>query len=298
MKVLVTGAGGFLGEYLTKLLLTNGHEVLGLVHSPNKDIKPEIKYIKFDITSENHYKKLKNHCFDTVIHNAAYVDFNDTLESFDHFINVNVRGTLNILDFCIENGVSNIIYSSSVSVYENTIGCLSENHECNPKSFYGMSKLMGELLCQKYQSETDLNCCILRYGGIYGYGARHNISIMNFINSIIDKQEINLFNENSQRNYLYVKDAAFANLFALENHLKGKYNIVSNENLKLLEMVDIISDIFDDYSPKINYSNDNIENNVLYDPKKFINICKEFPKYSFEESINDIKKRIDDFEEA
>lgn len=296
MEVLVTGSGGFLGGYINEFLIENNHEVVGLVHNVNKPVNSEVTLINVDITEKNELKNIKNYNFDAVIHNAAHVNFNENTKTLKELIDVNVNGTLNVLNFCVENNVKNIFYSSSVSVYEETTGLISEKNDCNPITFYGMSKLMGELLCKKYQREYNVNCCIFRYGGIYGYGSRHNISIMNFIYNVLNKKEINLFHENSLRNYIYVKDVAFANVFALENELAGLFNIVSDENMKLIEMVDIVCDVFKEYEPRINYSHDNIDNTVLYDSQKFISICKDFPKYSFEDAIKDIKHRIDSFE--
>jgi len=294
MRVLVTGAGGFLGKYICDRLKENNHEIVGLLHSKDKNVDFGVEYIQMDISKKDQFKKkLNNQYFDAVIHNAAYVTFEDNNNNFRKLFNVNVQGTLNVLNYSIQSDVENLVYSSSVSVYENKSGLISETTNCLPSSYYGMSKLMGELLCKKYQQDNDLNCSIFRYGGIYGYDARHNISIMNFINNIMKSEEITLFNENSFRNYLYVKDAAFANLFGIENKLEDSYNIVTDETLRILEMVNIITDLFEEYNPKVSYSHDNVENNVIYDVQKFKAICKNFPQYSFEEAIKDIKLRLE-----
>ena len=296
MNVLLVGATGFLGIHICNLLLKEGYNIVGITHrKQHKDnLIPGVKYITMDISKEQEFSKLKDYNLDTIIHTAAYVNFEDKKDDLERCFNVNVRGTLNLLEYATENEIKHFVYSSSVSVYlEGTNKTFTEEDACSPSSYYGMSKLIGELLCKKYQKEQGINCCIFRYGGMYGYRANHKIPIIKFLENILKKEIITLFNENSRRNYLYVKDAAFANLFSITNKLRGTYNVVSDEYLKIVEMVKIITDIFKEYMPRVQYSNDKTKNDIVYDVAKLKNIYKGFPKYSFRESIYDIKSEIE-----
>jgi len=282
-----------LGNRIRNLLLNNGHSLVGITHSKQHKNNPEsgITYIQIDISKKEEFDKLNGHTFDAIIHTAAYISFENNKESLKKCFDTNILGTLNMLNYARNKDIRHFIYSSSVSVYsENINKILTEENDCSPSSYYSISKLMGEFFCREFQ---EIDCCIFRYGGMYGNGGNHGVSIMEFLKRILEKRKIILFNKNSSRNYLYVKDAALANLFSIENNLIGTYNIVSDECLKIIEIVRIMAEAFKDYSPQIEHSHDEAKNDLIYDVSKFKCKCRNFPQYSFKRSIYDMKSEME-----
>ena len=174
MKVLVTGAAGFIGSHLTKSLIDDGHSVIGIdnfnsyydVNLKHLRIshlinKPEFKCINMDLChKENLSKFFEKNNFDVVINLAAQAGVRYSLENPDAYTDSNLVGFMNILEMVRKNAISHLIYASSSSVYgDNPQIPYKENHEVNkPVSLYAATKIANELLASSYSHLYNFSC--------------------------------------------------------------------------------------------------------------------------------------------
>src|SRR6185503_10681784 len=154
-SVLVTGAGGFIGRNLVSALLSDKNYELILTdkNGPRDQFSEisetenhRISYHHLDITDRaSAFDIFKNHKIDTCVHLAALVNVEDSTKYPDKTIEVNVKGTINILDACSNNHVDNFVFASSAAVYGHPMTIpITENHQLKPISPYGISKLLAE----------------------------------------------------------------------------------------------------------------------------------------------------------
>lgn len=255
--ILVTGATGFIGRYLVEELLKENYEIGILVH---KSPPPEswlggnrVKVFKIDITKEKDYFIIpKNIKIEAVFHLAAYIPQEDNPSYFKKCIEVNCIGTYNLLKFCCERKVKKIINSSSVSVYGKVNALrskLKEDHPVHPETFYGMSKLMGEFLCEQYMQRFNLEVILLRYSSVCGYGQNKSTVLPIFINKAISHQDLVIFGKGIKgQDFVYVRDVVAANLCTLRSNCKGTYNIGSGMGTNVVELAETIIKIFNSKS--------------------------------------------------
>jgi len=166
MKVLITGATGFIGRYLTEDLIKDGYEVSILTRQKSYKNK-NIDIFCGDITKKDTIAKAFQGV-DAVFHNAAYaMDYGRK----DKINNINVKGTSNVADICKEKKISRVIFTSSAGVYgfPNSYEEIEESFEKNPLNYYQKSKLESEYVLRKY---SDLNVSIVRPCLVLGSGGK------------------------------------------------------------------------------------------------------------------------------
>ena len=182
MKCLVTGGAGFIGSNLVDRLIDDGHEVViidDLSTGKEENLNDKAVFVKYDISRTIEYdgdvyygltKHFKD--VDVVFHLAALARVQPSIENPIEFNRTNVDGTLNILKFCVDNGVKRFVYSSSSSVYGDTKHVpTSENTTLNPKSPYALQKLIGEQYCKLFSTVYGLDTVCLRYFSVSSTGA-------------------------------------------------------------------------------------------------------------------------------
>lgn len=279
MNVLVTGATGFIGSHLCEELIKK-YEVFGLTQSGNtKKINHLLNHknfhlIKGDINRIIPIEKIiKNSNIKTVFHLAAFLPVKESFKNDITCIEINVKGTLNLISASIVGGVKNFIYSSTMSVYSTPPKHLpiDENHPTNPSTMYGASKLWGEFICNLHSKK--LNVTILRYSGVYGPRQDTFKAIPLFIKNAIENKPIVLFSKGKQMSdFVYVKDVAKANILAIDK--PGIFNIGSGQEISIEELAKRIISLCNSQS-KIIYSN------------------KESPRsFHFAYDINKARKKI------
>jgi len=172
MRVLVTGATGFVGMHTVRRFIQQGHEVVVLVRRTSSKEKIDglkklgAKICFGDIRNKNSLRKLPKNV-DKVCHLAALL--NHSISEFRPFYETNVFGTKNLMDYCLKNNVEHFIFTSSIAVYGvSKDRVVNENSACNPSTPYGISKYKAEKLL--FQSSSDLTITILRPPTVYGPG--------------------------------------------------------------------------------------------------------------------------------
>ena len=224
--MIVTGANGFIGLHSVRGLLKKGYNVEAV------DIKTEgLKEFSNNKRCVIHNMDILDEDFkdliemgDKVLHLAAVARFGPAKDNPQLAVRVNVEGTLNIIQACIEKKADRLVYSSTGSVYSlNAPVPIREDAPREPSSIYGLTKRMAEDWIMFYGNQ--LPYVILRYGYIYGKGKDWG-AIGAFIKRLSNNQQPVVFGGNQTNDFLYVKDVVKANLLALETvYTNQAYNI-------------------------------------------------------------------------
>lgn len=223
MKILVTGAAGFIGFNLSRRLLKEGHQVCGIdnlndyydVNLKKKRlsiIEPDddFEFILVDLADREKIKKLfEDRQFDYVINLAAQAGVRYSLENPASYIDSNLVGFGNILEGCRHSGVKHLVYASSSSVYGlNTHMPFSVRHNVDhPISLYAASKKANELMAHTYSYLYNLPTTGLRFFTVYGPWGRPDMALFLFTKAILNDEPIKVFNNgNMQRDFTYIDD--------------------------------------------------------------------------------------------
>ena len=225
VKVLVTGAAGFIGMHVSQILLGRGDEVVGLdnlndYYDPRlKDDrlarltgKPGFSFVKMDVADREGMAKLfAEQRFDRVVHLAAQAGVRYSLENPHAYIDSNVVGFTNILEGCRHNKVQHLTYASSSSVYGgNTQMPFSEHQGVDhPVSLYAATKKANELMAHTYSHLFGLPTTGLRFFTVYGPWGRPDMALFLFTKAIIEGRPIDVFNHGKMvRDFTFIDDIA------------------------------------------------------------------------------------------
>ncbi len=245
MKVLVTGGAGFIGSHIVDSYLATGYEVVVVddLSSGNRDnLNASAKFYKMDIRSPELMEVFERERPDFVNHLAAQV--NVRLSTVKPLIDadVNVKGTLNVLECARTYSTSHLIYSSTGgAVYgdPNYLPC-DEEHAIQPLSQYGVSKYAAELYILAYFRLFGINYTVLRYSNVYGprQDPRGEAGVVaKFIGSMLKGNQPTIYGDgNQQRDFLYVGDCARANMLAQSAKICGIFNISTGTGTKIEEL--------------------------------------------------------------
>ena len=234
MKVLVTGGAGFIGSHLVDRLVLEGHEAVvvdNLVTGKRRNINRAARFYKLDIQSWRLERVFRNERPNVVMHLAAQMDVRKSVEDPMFDAQVNVLGTLNVLQQAVKHGVRKVIFSSSGgAIYgEQEIYPAPEIHVTKPLSPYGLSKLCGEQYLAYFQRVSGLQAVSLRYANVYGprqdpEGEAGVVAI--FIQKMLNgEQPVINGNGRQTRDFVYVEDVVEANLAMMGQETQGTYNV-------------------------------------------------------------------------
>ncbi|MCA0989996.1 NAD-dependent epimerase/dehydratase family protein [Guptibacillus hwajinpoensis] len=264
MKVLVTGGAGFIGSHITDLLLEQGYEVIvidNLSSGSLKNLHRDVVLYQTDILSQEAEKIIKAEKPDYLIHTAAQISIAKSIESPTDDANINIIGTMKILDYAKKYGIKKFIFSSSCAVYGETGDInIPINHKLDPLSFYGASKLSSELYIQLYCKFYQLPYTILRYSNVYGprQSTQGEGGVVNiFTNCYLSEKRPIIYGDGEQtRDFIFVKDVAMANLAALQKGNNKIFNIGTGHKTsinKLTEMlkVHVPEKLTPEYTPAV-----------------------------------------------
>ena len=248
MHFAVTGGAGFVGSYLVKLLVKEGHKITvidNLRKGKKENIASVINKINFQKTDILDYqsleKILKN--IDGVFHQAALTVVQDSFSKPEEYFDVNVHGTENIFKLAHENKFK-VVYASSSSVYGHKLKTpITENAERNPISPYGQTKLEVEYLAEKY-SKLNTKIIGLRYFNIFGKGQTIEYAgvITKFLDRINERKSPIIFGNGSKiRDFIHVSDVARANLMAMNSNSSNLIvNVGTGNATSILELANMM----------------------------------------------------------
>jgi len=214
MKVLVTGGNGLIGRSVVNALLKEGLSVRSMDLAKNGNTG--IEHVVGSILDVNNVNQAVRGC-DAVIHLAAKLGVKRTETQRLETLNINIQGTVNVLEACVKNDIEKVIFSSSSEVYgDQNVELISEICPRNPKSIYGVTKLASEEYLQAYNSYYDLDYSILRYFNVYGPGQVAEFVLPRFIKATMESNSPIIYGDGSQiRSFCYVDDIARGTLLAL-----------------------------------------------------------------------------------
>ena len=264
MKILVTGAAGFIGFHLCEKLLKDKHQILGIDNINNYyDVKLKkdrlkillkkkfFKFKKIDISDTNFVKKIypiaKN--FKIIIHLAAQAGVRYSITHPYKYIESNVKAQISILELAKKiNSFEHLIYASSSSVYgaNKKIPFSTNDRVDNPVSLYGASKRAGELITQSYSRMFSINCTGLRFFSVYGPWGRPDMAAYIFTKNIFQNKTLDLFNfGRMERDFTFVNDiisgiTPLIKIKKRKSNMHKIYNLGNNKPQKLLKMVSLL----------------------------------------------------------
>ena len=257
MKVLVTGAAGFIGMHVSKLLLARGDEVVG-IDNLNDYYDPQLKrdrlaqlpglrFIRMDIADRRSIEELfENEGFEAVINLAAQPGVRYSLENPHAYVEANIVGFTNILEGCRHHRVGHLVYASSSSVYGgNTKLPYSERDSVDhPVSLYAATKKANELMAHTYSHLFEIPTTGLRFFTVYGPWGRPDMALFRFTQAMLEGKPIDVYNRGRlTRDFTYIDDIAEGVVRVLDRPSKYQvFNIGNHDPVRLLDYIEAIED--------------------------------------------------------
>lgn len=280
MKILVTGAAGFIGAAVVKALLKEGNEVVGLdninsyydtglKYARLSDVgisqatirdnvlvqssdNPTYRFIKLELTDRFGLNGLfASECFDRVIHLAGQAGVRYSIDNPYAYVESNVLGFLNVLENCRHHPVKHFIYASSSSVYGmgDHVPYLETDRTDAPVSLYAATKKSDELMAYSYSSLYGIPATAVRFFTVYGPWGRPDMAPFLFMRSVLEGKTIRVFNHGMmQRDFTYIDDIVGGLMCMLEHPSTAKvphavYNIGHSAPIELLHFIEVIEQV-------------------------------------------------------
>lgn len=258
MRILVTGAAGFIGSSVCDRLLADGHRVLGIdnfnafydpvIKARNiaaAEEHPDFECVRGDICDARTVATaFERFAPERIIHLAAWAGVRPSIQNPAIYQRTNIEGTLNLLEQCRTSGVDRFVFASSSSVYgaRKTVPFREDDPVDNPISPYAATKKAGELLCYTWHHLHGLHTHCLRFFTVYGPRQRPEMAIHKFARLIDTGQTLTLFGDGtSSRDYTYIDDIVDGVVASVER-VEGYriYNLGESQTTTLVELVDHI----------------------------------------------------------
>lgn len=258
MRIIVTGAAGFIGSSLSEKLLALGHGVIG-IDCLTEYYSPEMKRRNIaDCLRDRRYTFLERNLLefdlpailegcDVLFHQAAQAGVRASWgKSFDIYTDNNILATQRLLEAAKTARLKKFVYASSSSVYGNAEKMpVSEDSPLHPLSPYGVSKLAAENLCHLYHKNFGIPTVSLRYFTVFGPRQRPDMAFHKFIRAMLRNEPLPIFGTGEQtRDFTYIDDAVEANVLAMRTGREGAvYNIGGGARVSLNQAIALLEEI-------------------------------------------------------
>lgn len=260
IKILVTGAAGFIGSHLCRRLLNEGYQVTGIdnfdpfyprtVKENNiKDVRENnnFKFIELDIRNIDGLNRLLDSEFDIMMHLAAKAGVRPSINNPIEYQEVNLYGTQNLLEFAQKREIKRIIFASSSSVYGTNpkVPWSEDDNVLQPISPYASSKVSAELLGHVYCNLYNIQFIALRLFTVFGPRQRPDLAIHKFIKLMLNNTPITLYGKgDTYRDYTNVNDIVngFVKAIDYKATMYEIINLGNNRRISLIELVNILEE--------------------------------------------------------
>lgn len=245
MTILITGATGYLGKHVLKLLKKTSHTCIVVTRTEKTIPKKttELISVSGNITNKKSLVAIKKAfpSIDAIIHMAALVPKNPTEDKETEMKKANIDGTKNLLDVFGTN-VKTVVYASTVEIYglQEQTKPLDETVIPDPISWYAKTKLAGEKVCEEFSQKTSIPISLLRFSVMYGAGDTIARAVPNFIKAALTQKEIKLHGGEELRDYVHIEDCARAVILALQKKASGVFVIGSGKATSIKESAEVI----------------------------------------------------------
>ena len=290
MRVVVTGANGFIGLHTVDALLRRGYQVVAIDLKDDRlrerfFNKKRITTVLEDITS----KDLENWMMegDKVLHLAAIAKFSEAKQRPVVAVETNVLGTFNVIQCCLKRGVERLVFSSTGSVYSRDVQIpIKEDSPRRPMSIYGFSKKQAEDWIFFFASQ--LKYIVLRYGYVYGAGKNWG-AVGTFLKQIKQGRRPTIFGGDQTNDFTYVKDIAEANILALETaNTNNVFNIGTGESVNIKDVCKIcLETLGSKLEPEISPLRSLDYMRFVYDISKAMKLLGYTPRWNLRAGITD-----------
>ncbi len=310
MRVLVTGADGFIGSHLTEASVRNGYEVRAFVYYNSfnswgwldhcaDDVKGKFEVFAGDIRDPHGVKKAMSGC-DAVIHLAALIAIPFSYHSPDSYVDTNIKGTLNVLQAARELNVSRVIHTSTSEVYGTAQYVpIDEKHPLQGQSPYSASKIGADQLAFSFYSSFNLPVLTLRPFNTYGPRQSARAVIPTIITQIANgNNEIKLGLVTPTRDFNFISDTVngFISALSSKSGIGEVINLGSNFEISIQDIASLIGEIMNqeikviDSDERIRPENSEV-NRLWADNSKAIELLSWKPEYA---SLHGLKKGLED----
>jgi UDP-glucose 4-epimerase len=253
MKILVTGAAGFIGSHLVDQLLLEGHTVFGFdnlsvgnfSNLKEASLNPQFKFVKGDVRNPEDLSSLDAN-FEAVLHLAALADIVPSMEKPQEYFESNVIGTFNVMQFVKMNNVKRVVYIASSSCYGiPSVYPTPESSEIQPKYPYALTKYLGECIAIHWAEIYRIPTVSLRLFNVYGprartsgtYGAVFGV----FLAQKIAGKPFTVVGDGSQtRDFTFVLDVVSAIISSMHSSLTGIYNVGSRNTYSVNKLIELL----------------------------------------------------------
>jgi len=252
MRVLLTGGAGFIGSHVADSLLDRGHEVTivdDLSSGKKENVPEKTVFYERDIR-EGCAEVFEEFRPEALCHQAAQMDVRRSVREPDFDADVNVLGTIRLLENCVRYGVEKVVFASTGgAIYgKQRKFPASEDHPLRPVSPYGVSKLAGESYLHFYQVQYGLSYAALRYANVYGprQDPHGEAGVVAIFSGNLAAGKVSIINGTGEqtRDYVYVEDVARANVLALEGGASpGAYNIGTGIETSVNQLYEALREI-------------------------------------------------------
>lgn len=245
MKVLVTGGSGFIGSHVVDKLREKG-VVVRIFDLVVPVYRKDIEFFHGSLL-DLEAVRMSMSGIDAIFHLAAIADVKDVFEEPHYSENINVRGTINVLEAARRASLKRVIYGSTTWVYSDVPQKTVDEGTplSSPSHFYTATKITSEYYCQCYSKHYGLPITILRYGIPYGPRARDGAVIPILVSKALRGDPLTIAGDGSQfRKFVYVEDLAEGNVLALKPIAKNKiYNLDGNQKVTIKQIAETIQSL-------------------------------------------------------